>query len=84
MGMLNEAQASLECRESALIQDAWFSLGQVRGVKDSETIRLDDLKIFLMAVLRLNDGKHFLASVNEQRKEKIFGQINEEGKLIIH
>ena len=27
MGMLSEAQASLECRESALIYDAWFSLG---------------------------------------------------------
>lgn len=37
-----------------------------------------------MAVLRLNDGKHFLPSVNEQKKEKIFGQVNEEGKLIIH
>lgn len=60
MGMLNEAQAGVECRESALIYDVWFSLGQVRGISDQETVRLDDLKIFLMSILRLNDGKHFL------------------------
>lgn len=50
---------------------------------DSETIRLDDLKIFLMAVLRLNDGKHFVASNSDQKKERVYGHVNTEGKLTL-
>ena len=84
MGLLNESQAGVECRESDLIYNAWYSLGQVRGVTDSETIKLEDLKVFLMAVLRLNDGKHFVGVSTEPRKnERVFGHINADGKLIM-
>ena len=59
MGMLSEQQASLDCRESKLIYEMWLSLLALRGKEDS--VFIDDLRVFLMAVLRLNDGKHFVA-----------------------
>lgn len=85
MGMLSEHQASIECRESALIYDVWYSLGQARGSTESEQemVSLEDLKVFLMAILRLNDGKHFVASNSEEKKEKVYGHINSEQKLTI-
>lgn len=36
-----------------------------------------------MAILRLNDGKHFIAGSTESKKERVYGQINTEGKLNI-
>lgn len=59
MGMLSELQASTETKDSGLIYDAWYCLGQARGMTDQETISIDDLRVLLLAVLRLNDGKHF-------------------------
>lgn len=58
MGMLSEQQASIDCRESKLIYEMWLSLLATRGEEDA--VFIDDLKVFLMAVLRLNDGKHFV------------------------
>jgi hypothetical protein len=54
----------------------WYSLGFVRGKKDSETILIEDLRIFMMAILRLNDGKHFLIQPAESKVEKVYGAIN--------
>lgn len=40
-------------------------------------MRFADLKVFLMAVLRLNDGKHFIAgSTNQKKKDKVYGSIS--------
>ena len=36
-----------------------------------------------MAILRLNDGKHFVAGSAEQKKERVYGHINADGKLNI-
>ena len=47
MGMLTEQQAMQECRESSLVYDGWYSLSQIR---DTETVKLDDLKVLLMAI----------------------------------
>jgi hypothetical protein len=54
----------------------WCSLGQVRGLKDSEAVKIEDLRIFMMAILRLNDGKHFLNQQAESKAEKVYGSIN--------
>lgn len=37
-----------------------------------------------MAILRLNDGKHFIAGNAESKKERVYGHINAEGKLNLH
>jgi hypothetical protein len=38
MGMLSEAQASAETKDSGLVYDAWYCLGQARGMTDQESI----------------------------------------------
>jgi len=48
VGMLSEQQAMTESRENNLMYEVWYSLGQVRD--SEETIRLEDLRVFLMAI----------------------------------
>ena len=81
MGMLTEQQAISESRESSLIYDVWYSLSQLRP-QDTETVKLDDLRVFSMAVQRLNDDKNFTAALWEQ-KNRVYGQILD-GKLMIN
>ena len=38
----------------------------------------------MMAILRLNDGKHFLNHPSEAKIEKLYGSINQEGILVFH
>lgn len=41
--------------------------------------------MFLMAILRLNDGKHFAQSASEVvRKDRVYGAISPEGKLVLN
>lgn len=78
MGMLSEAQASLDAKDNGLIMDAWFCLGQARGQTDQETIKLQDLKVLLLAVLRLNDGKHFsFVESPPKRADRVYGQVQD-------
>ena len=37
-----------------------------------------------MAILRLNDGKHFTIQTNNQKRDRVYGMINPEGELIIN
>jgi hypothetical protein len=37
-----------------------------------------------MAILRLHDGKHFIAGSAEQKKERVYGHINADGKQNLH
>jgi hypothetical protein len=38
----------------------------------------------MMAILRLNDGKHFLNQPAEVNVDKVFGSINQEGILVFY
>lgn len=56
----------------------------MRNVENADVLKLEDLRILLMAILRLNDGKHFIAGNAESKKERVYGHINSEGKLNLH
>ena len=62
----------------------WYSLCQVRGKPNAETVLIEDFKVLLMAVLRLNDGKHFLNQQSDVKVEKVYGSINQEGILVFY
>ena len=38
----------------------------------------------MMAILRLNDGKHILNQLSDAKVEKVYGTINQEGVLVFH
>ncbi len=37
-----------------------------------------------MAILRLNDGKHFVNQLSEVHVDKVFGSINQDNSLVLH
>lgn len=55
IGMLNESQAGTDCKESHLVQEWWVNLTTLR--KNENIALIEDLKVILMVILRLNDGK---------------------------
>jgi len=59
MGLLTEEQASFECLENALVNEAWLITPKSEE-NDEEFVTLGDLRVLVMAVLRLNDGQHYV------------------------
>jgi len=56
-----------------------MSLTKGRSAEDIALV--DDLRVFMMVILRLNDGKSI---ENEPSKKKeLFGYVNSEGKFVI-
>ena len=53
----------------------------MRGDSESEKVRLADLRVFLLAVLRLNDGKHFKPGACPEKRDRQYGSINDDGHL---
>ena len=81
LGMLTVEQATSETKESTLLYDCWFSISQVR--LNSDKLQLKDLKVFLLAVMRLNDGKSFNCQ-SPNPKDKVFGSLSTENTLEMH
>jgi len=62
------------------VLEIWRNLTSLR--KTEKTVLIEDLKVMITAILRLNDGKIFALEKTADRKEdKLLGFINEENKL---
>lgn len=53
MGLINEAAANSDSNERALLYELWKLL---RG-EEKEEIEVDDIKLVVMAILRMTDHK---------------------------
>jgi len=82
IGMISEQQAITDTKENVLVLEIWRNLTSLR--RNEDTVLIEDMKVFMIAILRLNDGKIMtLEKPQEKQEEKLIGFINEDNKMQI-
>ena len=85
LGMINEATSNIDSNGRALLYDLWRLLqGELR-----EEVNLEDVKVVIMSILRMNDHKRIGVSSEEAQTEhqrhdpRDFGFYNNKDKFCL-